>query len=78
MRLIPGLCSSSLETLGNLTSFVPAGLTVKFDAVSGYSGGGEEALRTVCEWLRGLQRPVLAVIAGAETGVELADSISEM
>ena len=66
--------SAKLEQLSNLQGLVPKGLVVTFAAVLGYS----ENVQTMTESLLELsQDNILAVIAGAETGVELADEISE-
>ena len=66
------LYSANLEQLGNLQSLVPAGLKLTFDAVMGYTD-----VPSMLKTLQGMQWPVVAIIAGAETGVELADMLSE-
>ena len=66
------LYSANLEQLGNLQNLVPVGLKLTFDAVMGYTD-----VPSMLQTLREMQWPVIAIIAGAETGVELADMLSE-
>ena len=70
---VVAIYSAKLEQLGNLQSLVPAGLKLEFDSILGFSSVSEMAL-----YLKNLEWPVIAVIAGAETGVELADQLSEV
>ena len=69
---VVAIYSANLEQLGNLQNLVPLGLKLTFDAVLGFSNV-EDMLKS----LKALPFPVIALIAGAETGVELADQLSE-
>ena len=69
---VVAIYSANLEQLGNLQNLVPLGLKLTFDAVLGFSNV-EEMLKS----LKGLAAPIVAILAGAETGVELADQLSE-
>jgi biotin carboxylase len=69
---VVAIYSANLEQLGNLQNLVPLGLKLTFDAVLGFSNI-EEMLKS----LTGLAAPMIAILAGAETGVELADQLSE-
>ena len=69
---VVAIYSANLEQLGNLQNLVPLGLKLTFDAVLGFSNV-EDMLNT----LSALPDKMVAVLAGAETGVELADQLSE-
>eukprot|EP01031_Cornospumella_fuschlensis_P040026 gene40026-48765_t len=63
--------SAKLEQLANLQSLVPAGLTVVFEHVVGF----EDDIDVMVTKLREFN--LAALLAGTETGVELADMLSE-
>ena len=65
--------------LGDLEKMVPAGVTLKFEATFVYDVNVEpdQAVATILDGVAALGYPVLAVMAGAETGVELSDLLSE-
>jgi biotin carboxylase len=65
--------SADLEQLDALTSLIPEGLALAFDAVVGFSSNIGAMVSSIAQngW------EVVAVIAGAETGVEVADLLSE-
>ena len=69
---VVAIYSANLEQLGNLQNLVPLGLKLTFDAVLGFSNV-DDMLKT----LSALPAKMVAVLAGAETGVELADQLSE-
>ena len=69
---VVAIYSANLEQLGNLQNLVPLGLKLTFEAVLGFSNV-DDMLKS----LKDLPAPVIALIAGAETGVELADQLSE-
>jgi biotin carboxylase len=69
---VVAIYSANLEQLGNLQSLVPLGLKLTFDAVLGFTSVDE-----ILKSLSDLSAPVVAILAGAETGVELADQLSE-
>ena len=69
---VVAIYSANLEQLGNLQNLVPLGLKLTFDAVLGFSNVDD-----MLETLSALPAPMVAVLAGAETGVELADQLSE-
>ena len=73
--LVIAMYSANMEHLDNLKSLVPAGLELSFEAVVPFS---ERAADLVAH-LRALPgMRVEAVLAGAETGVGLADSLTEL
>jgi biotin carboxylase len=65
--------SAELEQLDALTSLIPQGIPLVFDAIVGYSSD----IATMAEEIKKNGWEILAVLAGAETGVELADKLSE-
>ena len=69
---VVAIYSANLEQLGNLQNLVPLGLKLTFEAVLGFSN-----VEDMLVSLKALPYPVIALIAGAETGVELADQLSE-
>ncbi|GMH98712.1 hypothetical protein TrST_g13618 [Triparma strigata] len=75
--------SASLKELENLVSLVPKGLELHFDAIIGQKDGFSEemaAVYTAGEVLKVAQESnfdVVACLAGAETGVQLADRVAE-
>ena len=75
--------SASLSELENLVSLVPKGLELHFEAVIGQKDGFSEdmqAIYTAGEVLKEAQEnalDVVACVAGAETGVQLADRLAE-
>mmetsp|Transcript_8819 Transcript_8819/g.19233 ORF Transcript_8819/g.19233 Transcript_8819/m.19233 type:complete len:434 (-) Transcript_8819:508-1809(-) len=71
---VVALYSEQLEHMENLQSLVPAGLTLSFAAVLPFQKDLAKLIASV-ENLLGLE--VVQVLAGAETGVELADQLSE-
>ncbi|CAN0359024.1 unnamed protein product, partial [Ectocarpus fasciculatus] len=64
--------SAGLDQLDALTSLVPAGIDLTFDGIVAFTN--KENMATA---ISGFGWEVVAVMAGAETGVELADAISE-
>jgi biotin carboxylase len=58
---------------------IPEGLDFSFSAIISRDEtmGASESLDFLCDQLMSLEWPIQAVIAGAETGVELADELSE-
>ncbi|CAE7762614.1 ddaF [Symbiodinium microadriaticum] len=64
--------SAELDKLANLTNLIPQGLTLEFEAIIGFEAdiGGMATKVRACGF------PVMAIMAGAETGVELADALS--
>jgi biotin carboxylase len=69
---VVAIYSANLEQLGNLQNLVPLGLKLTFESVLGFSNV-EDMLKS----LKALAAPMVAILAGAETGVELADQLSE-
>ena len=68
------LYSANLDHLVNVQSLVPKDLTISFEAVIPFN----EDLVALVEILKALPKlSIVAVLAGAETGVELADELSE-
>lgn len=67
--------SRNLESLDSLTSFVPAGVELSFDAV--LSNPDLDDVQPLVGKLRELGWQVAAVMPGAETGVELADALAD-
>jgi len=65
--------------LGDLEKMVPAGVTLTFEATFVYDVTLEhdDAISNILDGVALLGYPVRAVMAGAETGVELADTLSE-
>ena len=71
---VVALYSANLDTLVNVQSLVPQGLSLSFDAVIPY----HDNLLVLQARLMGLENlKVVAVVAGAETGVEQADQHTE-
>ena len=64
--------SAHLDQLERVQSLVPAGLQLTFSSITAFSDNIDEMIRTIT-----LSAPITAVVAGAETGVELADALSE-
>jgi len=75
--------SASLSELEKVVSLVPKGLELHFDAIIGQKEGFSEdmqAIYTAGEVLKVAQEQnldVVACVAGAETGVQLADRLAE-
>ena len=69
---VVAIYSANLEQLGNLQNLVPLGLKLTFDAVLGFSN-----IEDMLKSLKDRAAPIIAILAGAETGVELADQLSE-
>jgi biotin carboxylase len=68
------LYSANLDQLLNVANLVPKGVTVSFEAVVPF----DDNLGVIQERLAALKAVrVVAVLPGAETGVELADALSE-
>jgi biotin carboxylase len=65
--------SKNLEQLASLQALVPKDMVITFAALVGYKPNLNDMIKDINNC--GLN--VLAVIAGAETGVELADALSE-
>jgi hypothetical protein len=65
--------------LQDLLDMVPDGLDFSFEAtfILNESIEPEVAISDIIQGVRALKFPVIAVLAGAETGVELADQLSE-
>jgi biotin carboxylase len=66
--------SAKLESLANVQNLIPQGLSLSFEAVVPY----DDNVYVMANSISGLEIPVLAVLAGAETGVEVADQLSEI
>ncbi len=62
-----------MDQLENLKSLIPQGLTIVFEDIIGF----DPDLNVMVEQLSRLREPLIAIIAGAETGVELSDALSE-
>ena len=71
---VVALYSAKLEQLANVQNLVPQGLSLAFDAVIGF----DDNISKIVDSLKSLNRPLVAIFAGAETGVELADQLSEL
>ena len=70
--------SAKLENLKELENLVPQGLELSFHEVIGQeSDDPEQALQDTMSKLSALQVSVTAVLAGAETGVGMADRLSD-
>jgi biotin carboxylase len=69
---IIAIYSSDLEKLGNLQNLVPEGLNLSFESIVGYN---DDLNLLACE-IRKVAPRLVAILAGAETGVELADRLS--
>jgi predicted ATP-grasp superfamily ATP-dependent carboligase len=66
--------SANLEQLAALAGLVPEGLQLSFAAVIGF----DKDVAVMAEQISSVgEGPVLGVLAGTETGVELADKLSE-
>jgi biotin carboxylase len=71
--------SAKLEALATLQSLVPQGLQVSFAAVVGYEDNHCAMANTLIATAQAqCHQEILAVVAGTETGVELADHLSEL
>eukprot|EP01039_Chlorochromonas_danica_P007202 gene7202-7968_t len=68
---IVAVYSAKLEQLANLQNLVPAGLTIVFESIIAY-----DEINVMVDQLRSCGE-IVAIFAGAETGVELADQLSE-
>ena len=66
--------SANLDQLVNLTGLVPSGVTVSFAAIVPFD---EDVLIMKQRLLSLTDLQIIAVLPGAETGVELADTLSE-
>ena len=66
--------SEQMDKLENLRNLVPKGLNLVFEAVISYNSDK----KALVESIRKLGFDVPAVLAGAETGVELADELTEI
>ena len=64
----------NLEKYEKLKNLIPKDITLEFDAVLGFDDGD---LSKLISELRAFNWDIKGVIAGAETGVELADALSE-
>eukprot|EP01038_Epipyxis_sp_PR26KG_P016285 gene16285-22182_t len=75
---IIAIYSSKLEQLANLQNLVPQGLTLAFASVIPF----DDDLSIICDQIIQTKSSsyldIKAIIAGAETGVELADQLSEV
>jgi biotin carboxylase len=71
---VVALYSEQLEHMENLQSLVPAGVSLSFAAVLPFNKDLTALIKSI-QNLPGLE--VVQVLAGAETGVELADQLSE-
>ena len=69
---IIAIYSSDLDKLGNLQNLVPEGLNLSFDSIVGYNSN----IEILSAEIRKVAPRVVAIVAGAETGVELADKLS--
>ena len=67
--------SANLEQLASLTGLVPSGVCISFAAVIPFH---KDAVHMKQELLSLKHLEVVAVVPGAETGVELADKLSEV
>ena len=64
--------SGDLEKLGNLQHLVPEGVNLSFEAIVAFN----EDINVVASDLRNVNTNIVAILPGAETGVELADQLS--
>ena len=64
--------SANMEQLSTMKNLIPQNLVLEFDSIISYDDGVEGVMRV----LKCARFNVIAVMAGAETGVELADTIS--
>ena len=77
---VPVICvySAKLENLKEVENLVPQGLELHFDHVIGQeSDDAKEAVAQTLAKIGGLPLNVIAVLAGAETGVGMADKLSD-
>jgi biotin carboxylase len=64
--------SANMDQLATMKNLIPQGIDLTFESIVPFDGGVE----AVAEKILGVGFEVVAVMAGAETGVELADRLS--
>jgi hypothetical protein len=69
--------SSNLEQLGNLQGLVPTGLSLSFESIILFDKDINVIIENLNIAATQANSSIVAVLAGAETGVELADQLSE-
>lgn len=67
--------SAKLENLANLQNLVPQGLVLSFDAVVPFDDNPYVMINSI---MSVKNKKLVAILAGAETGVEVADTLSEL
>lgn len=80
--------SAGLEQLASLENLIPQGLQLSFESIIPFDSDIQVMINSLSQiappnnlhknTLKGLDRELIAVLAGTETGVELADKLSEL